>query len=410
MSVQPGQPPLIKRLSPGRWTAVVWGGAMFYACIDEFVILPGDRVRDDQFTAGLDLKVSWPILLGAAVLVLTACRLLERRPLVAYVLLLVGSAFGASLLGQAAEFPLVQLLAPNVALYFIAAATNRRTSAYAAGMALVGLFIPLTVRLSQQGGTINTAGQLAVALTVLVAWLLGDSARASRLHAEQVRSQAATQAVTDERLRIARELHDAVAHTMGIVALQAGAARRVIDTQPARAKEAIGEVENASRETLAGLRRMLGALRETDTGEATPWEAPGLDQLHRLAEATTAVGVRTVVEWHGKRRLLPPDIDLSAYRIVQESVTNVVRHAGARDCLVRIAYREEELSLEVTDTGRGPGVGPDSGYGLVGMRERVALLHGDFSAGARPGGGFRVAVRLPVPQSARREQSTAVAS
>ncbi|WP_405402122.1 sensor histidine kinase [Streptomyces sp. NBC_01104] len=410
MSVQPGQPPLIRRLSPGRWTGIVWVGAMFYACIDEFVILPGDRTRDDQLTAGLDLKVSWPILLGAAVLVLAACRLLERRPLVAYALLLIGSAFGASLLGQADEFPLVQILAPDVALYFIAAATNRRTSLYAAGMALVGLLIPLTVRLSQQGGTINTAGQLAVALTVLVAWLLGDSARQSRLHAEQVRAQAATQAVTDERLRIARELHDAVAHTMGIVALQAGAARRVIDTQPARAKEAIGEVENASRETLAGLRRMLGALRETDSGEASVWEAPGLDQLHRLAEATTAAGVRTILEWHGKRRPLPPDIDLSAYRIVQESVTNVVRHAGARECLVRIGYEEDELSLEVTDTGRGPAPGSDSGYGLVGMRERVALLHGDLSTGPRPGGGFRVAVRLPVPQSARRAQSTAAAS
>lgn len=138
-----------------------------------------------------------------------------------------------------------------------------------------------------------------MALTVLVAWLLGNSAHQSRLHTEQVRAQAATQAVTDERLRIARELHDVVAHTIGIVALQAGAARRVIDSQPLRAREALGEVENASRETLSGLRRMLGALRAADSAPTPLHEAPGLDDLDRLATATTAAGVRVVVEWKG---------------------------------------------------------------------------------------------------------------
>ncbi|WP_406314484.1 sensor histidine kinase [Streptomyces sp. NBC_00118] len=402
MSAHPSQLPLLKRLSPGRWTALVWVGAMGSAFIDEFFILPGDSVRDDKVTPGFDLTfVSWPILLGAAALVLAACRLLERRPLVAYVLLLLGSVFGASLLGQADELPLVQFLTPDVALYFIAATTPRRSSACAAGMALVVLVIPLTVRL-YGGGTINTAGQLAVALTVLVAWLLGNSAHQSRLHTEQVRAQAATQAVTDERLRIARELHDVVAHTIGIVALQAGAARRVIDSQPLRAREALGEVENASRETLSGLRRMLGALRAADSAPTPLHEAPGLDDLDRLATATTAAGVRVVVEWKGERRPLPPDLDLSAYRIVQESVTNVVRHADARSCLVRIDCREAEIALEITDGGRGPGNASAAGYGLAGMRERVALLHGEFTAGPRPGGGFQVAARLPIPGPAHR--------
>ncbi|PSM45374.1 two-component sensor histidine kinase [Streptomyces dioscori] len=384
---------------------------MGFACVDEFFVLPGDYVHDDQVVPGFDLTyVSGPILLGAAVLVLTACRLLSARPLAAYALLLLGSVLGATLLGQAAEFPLVQFLAPDVALYFVAATAPRRTSGRAAGMALTVLVIPLVVRLSG-GGSINTAAQLAVALTVLVAWLLGNSARQSRRHAEQSRAQAAVQATTAERLRIARELHDVVAHTIGIVALQAGAARRVIDTQPARAREALGEVENAARETLSGLRRMLGALRRADAHDAPPHAAPSLSDVEGLAAATTAAGVRVVVQWHGRRRPLPPDIDLSAYRIVQESVTNVVRHAGARSCLVRVDHQDAELTLEITDTGRGPGGGgARAGYGLVGMRERVALLQGQFTAGARPEGGFRVAARLPLPRSAPYEKPTPVAS
>ncbi|RFC78536.1 sensor histidine kinase [Streptomyces sp. AcE210] len=404
--------PLFKRLSPGRWTAVVWGGAMVFAYVDQVFTLPGENVRDDRITPGFDLAyVSWPILLGATGLVLTACRLLPRRPLLAYPLLLLGSVLGASVLGQAAEFPLVQFLAPDVALYFVAAAETRRTSGCAAGMALVVLVIPSTVRLSQ-GGSIDTAAQLALALTVFVAWLLGNSARRARVHAEQAEAQAATQAVTGERLRIARELHDIVAHTIGIVALQAGAARLVIDTQPDRAREALGEVEKASRETLSGLRRMLGALREADSEGAPLHEAPGLADVDALAAATTAAGVRVVVEWHGQRRPLPLDVDLSAYRIVQEAVTNVVRHADARSCLVRIDNQDAELALEITDTGHGPGTGSGTGYGLVGMRERITLLHGEFAAGPRPGGGFRVTVRLPLPlpQSALPESPTAVAS
>jgi anti-sigma regulatory factor (Ser/Thr protein kinase) len=289
MPARPRQLPLLERLSPGRWTAVVWGGAMAFACVDEFFVLPGDAVRDGQVVPGFDLTwVSGPILLGAAVLVLTACRILRTRPLVAYALLLLGSALGAGLLGQAAEFPLVQFLAPDVALYFVAATTTRRVSGLAAGMALTVLMIPLTVRLSGGGG-INTAGQLAV--------------------------------------------------------------------------------------------------------------------------ATTAAGVRVVVRWDGRRRPLPPDIDLSAYRIVQEAVTNVVRHAGARSCLVRVDHRDAELTPEITDTGRGPGGdGSRAGYGLVGMRERVALLQGEFTAGARPEGGFRVTARLPLPHPAPYEKPTPLAS
>jgi signal transduction histidine kinase len=214
------------------------------------------------------------------------------------------------------------------------------------------------------------------------------------------------QAVTVERLRIAREMHDTVAHSIGIVALQAGAARRVIDSRPDRARDALTEIEVAGRETLSGLRRMLGALRQADQ-DAGPdttrlYQPPGLADLDRLATATTAAGVRVDVRWMGERRPLPPDVDLAALRIIQESIANVVRHADVRSCEVSIDCRRgDELAVEITDQGRRHGTSPGSGYGLAGLRERVALLHGDFHAGPRTGGGFRVSARLPVAAGAR---------
>jgi signal transduction histidine kinase len=258
----------------------------------------------------------------------------------------------------------------------------------------------------------QTPGLLVFALTAVVAGLAGDSVRRARLYAERLRTHAAAEAVAAERLRISRELHDMVAHSIGIIALQAGAAARVIDTQPQRAREALHEVENAGRETLAGLRRMLGPLRQLEPGQVKsdqaerrqphldlPGSMPGLADVDRLAAATTAAGVRVDVDWRGERRPLPPDIDLAAYRIVQESVTNVVRHAGTGSCRVRITRDDAALSIEVADRGQGPDddTSAGTGCGLAGMRERVALLHGDFSAEPGPEGGFLVTARLPLP-------------
>ncbi|MFE7566517.1 sensor histidine kinase, partial [Streptomyces sp. NPDC057539] len=274
------------------------------------------------------------------------------------------------------------------------------------------------------GGASGTASEPFVALTAIIAWLIGNSVHQARAHTAELQARAAAQAITAERLRIAREMHDTVAHSIGIIALQAGAAARVVETQPARAREAMITVEHVGRETLAGLRRLLGALRQADqeqesatrdqepTGhdqgrtQALPQPAAGLADLARLAATTTAAGVRVEVWWQGERRPIPADIDLAAFRIVQEAVTNVVRHAGADGCRVRVDYREDELGIEVIDRGKGCGTNtktPDTGFGLVGMRERVALLHGHFTAGPRPGGGFRVAARLPVPTTAQTE-------
>jgi signal transduction histidine kinase len=208
-----------------------------------------------------------------------------------------------------------------------------------------------------------------------------------------------------ERLRIARELHDMVAHSIGIIAIQAGSGRRVFDARPDEARDALAAIEATSRETLSGLRRMVTGLRRADPepgpGQAPLGPAPGLADIDRLAATALDAGVQVKVDvdWHGSREPLPADIDLSAFRIIQEAVTNVVRHAGTGQCQVAIDQRDGQLSIEVTDSGRG-GSAAGTGYGITGMRERAALLGGDFSAGPRPGGGFRVTARLPLPAPA----------
>ena len=398
--------PLLKRIPPGVWTALIWCAGLALTMLMRFR-LPGQEEADAYRTVLLSSAKweGWALLTLGTVMTLGGGVLMRRRPLSALALLLSGSIAGTSALSVGA-IPLLQFLAVDLALYFIAAARTRRTGIMAICMALCTLAGYLAVRLLN-GWAIGTTTELIVALTAVIAWLIGDSMHQSRVHSEQVRAQAAAQAVTAERLRIARELHDMVAHTIGIVALQAGAARRVIDTRPELAREALGEVEIASRETLSGLRRMLGALRRAEPGHAPeaapldPAPAPGLADIDRLAERTTAAGVRVDVRWQGEQRPLPPETGMSAYRIVQEAVTNVVRHAGTPSCQVTVDCRDEELAIEVVDSGNGPGRAADTGYGLLGMRERVGLLHGEFSAAPRPGGGFRVAARLPVPAGAR---------
>lgn len=356
---------------------------------------------------------SWPLVASATIMALAGSWLLRRRPLPALGLLIAGS-FAAALAVNSVEIAFLHFLAIDVALGFIVATRPRQTwivafavalgalPGYAITRSLLGL--PLKFAHSTvDGGSWKAWGSFA--LTAVVAGLIGNSTRQTREYAQKLSVHAAAQAVTAERLRISRELHDMVAHSIGIIALQAGAAARVVHTQPAGARQAMIAVETTGRETLSGLRRMLGALRQAEPGHrphAAPLHpAPGLADVDALAAATTAAGVRVDVRWQGERRPLPPDIDLSAYRIIQESVTNVVRHAATRSCQVSIDYRDGELSIEVADSGQGHGDTAGAGYGLAGMRERVALLHGDFTAEPRPEGGFRVTARLPVPAGAR---------
>ncbi|MEU8629235.1 sensor histidine kinase [Streptomyces sp. NPDC048669] len=393
--------PLLKRVPPGWWVGVAWYAGVLLTFLVR-VRLPGEF--EPSVRPGM-LLYRWDGLLTqllATALAAGGCVVMERRPLNGLALVL-GAATLATFSLSVGEIPLAQFLAADVALYFIAATRSRRTGLAALLMALGVLAGFLAVRLLAGWG-VGTSAELVVALTAVVAWLVGGSAYETRRHGESLAERAAEQAVVAERLRIAREMHDMVAHSVGIIALQAGAAARVVHTQPEAAREAMSAVETAGRETLSGLRRMLGALRqdgpvpEGPEREAAPLHpAEGLADVDRLARATTAAGVRVEVRWRGERRPLPPDIDLSAFRIIQESVTNVVRHAATGSCRVSVEYGTEELGIEVADRGRGPGKVADTGFGLIGMRERVALLHGEFTAAPRPEGGFRVTARLPVP-------------
>ncbi|MFI1394310.1 sensor histidine kinase [Streptomyces sp. NPDC020681] len=393
------RPPLLKRVPPGVWMVLVWCAVTAYTIVIEE--LPGWSRWSFLFDSQGNNPPRWPQLAVAFVMVLCAA-LPRRRPLAALALLLAGTIVSAVALGVK-DIPLLQFLAVDIALCFIAATRSRRTSVTAAVMALVVLLGYAVARVLL-GMPIETSTVLIVALTTVIVWLIGNSIHQSHQHAETLRAQAADRAITAERLRIARELHDMVAHSIGIIAIQAGVGSRIIDTQPAEARNALSAIEATSRETLSGLRRMLGALRRSGPGEEArpaPLDpAPGLADVDRLAARTRDAGVRVDVRWHGEPRQLPAEIDLSAFRIIQEAVTNVVRHAGTGHCRVSIGHQDDEVSVEVVDDGRGGAV-EGTGYGIAGMRERVGLLHGHFTAGPRPEGGFRVAARLPVPTGIR---------
>ncbi|MER6099266.1 sensor histidine kinase [Streptomyces sp. NPDC001728] len=338
----------------------------------------------------------------AAVAVGLTLPLARRNPLAALGLLLAG-LFAAATTRPDATLLYLPVLAADAVVGLLAARRPLRVLLPAALGALAVQVAAATYTTSGQDVFVSTVAALALAL--LTAGLLGRSVRDRRGHAAELRAATAAEAVAAERLRIARELHDVVAHSIGVIAIQAGVGRRVIETQPAEARNALATIETTSRETLAGLRRTLGALRATAReadGHAPPPRdpAPGLADLERLTASTADAGVRVEVRHVGDPgRPLPPEVDLAAYRIVQESLTNVVRHAATPTCRVTVERGEDSLVVEIADDGpaRPAGSPAGGGYGLVGMRERAALLGGRFSAGPRPGGGFHVTALLPLP-------------
>lgn len=247
----------------------------------------------------------------------------------------------------------------------------------------------------------------ALVLGAVTAGVLGVSVRQRREHAAALRVQATAQAITAERLRIAREMHDVIAHSVGVIAIQAGMGSRVIDTQPAEARAALQNIEEVSRQTLGGLRRTLAALRHSDHHsdhhggqEPEPTTSAGLADLDRLCATTAQAGVEVEVRRRGSQQPLPPEVDLSAFRIIQEAVPHVVRHAHTPACQVTIDVSDGAVALEIVDRGRG-GRATEPGHGITGMRERADLLHGRLAAGPHPAGGFRVTARLPIPPAAR---------
>jgi signal transduction histidine kinase len=390
------------------------------------------------------------LLLGVAVFVPVALRRLA--PVAAFGALIIL----AVLLAAEGFAPGVVFLAAAYVLYLVTATSNRQTSGAALGLALVVMVLIMLAdhRVARNSGA---AGLLIpAAFALIICWIAGYSMRQRRLYAQMLQEQATSSAVAEERLRIARELHDVVAHSMSVIAVQAGYGQYVIDSSPSDARDALGAIQATSRDALEEMRRMLGVLRQQDaaaapapavtappaapgtaapaaaglpaapaareaaaagapaagrgaTGMTAPLApAPGLARLGRLIERTNGAGVQVSLECSGEVRAVPAGVDLSAYRIIQEALTNVVKHAGGgARCVVSLDYGEEALHIRVTDDGGGslvlspasPGalgvpVG-GTGHGIIGMRERANLCGGDFTAGALPGGGFEVNATLP---------------
>jgi signal transduction histidine kinase len=293
-----------------------------------------------------------------------------------------------------------------VGLYTVAAYSPRRERFIGAAVVAIGLVV---VAASNAPG-LNFSSIVFNYVLFTASYFLGASVRNRRLYTQQLeeraeqlereRDEEARRAVAEERVRIAQDLHDVVAHSMGVIAVQAGVGAHVIDTDPAEAKKSLEAISLTSRSTLTEIRRMLGVLRDDARAEFAP--APGLVDLERLVQQICDAGVDTHVTWEGHRGEVPHGVDLTAYRIVQESLTNVLKHGGPNVHVdVTIRYEPEALDVEIVDDGRGVnGRSSASGHGLLGMRERVAVYGGSFDAGPHAGGGFRVAARLPYGEDA----------
>jgi signal transduction histidine kinase len=248
----------------------------------------------------------------------------------------------------------------------------------------------------------NTAQTALIFLGITaVVWLRGDAVRSGALEAERERELRARQAVADERTRIARELHDVVSQALGVIVMQAGGAGSVPVLEQAEAKAVLATIEQTGRQAFAEMRRLVGVLRD-DAEAATLAPQPTIGEIPALLARFAGAGLDVVLEVTGTRREAPAGVELSAYRIVQEALTNTLKHSGADHATVRLSWSQDHLDVEVSDDGPAAGavsppVRADSGgKGLVGMRERVMLFGGELEAGPSPHGGYRVAARLPL--------------
>ena len=270
------------------------------------------------------------------------------------------------------------------------------------GLALVLVSAALVV----YNGPNRTPGELAfIPILFGIGWLAGfalreratqaEAAEVRAAQAERERDQAGRLAVAEERARIARELHDVVAHAVSVMVLQIGAVRHRLPDEDAEDRDALQGVEQAGRTALAEMRRLLGAMRRDGDGVQLGPQ-PGLDDLAPLLDEVGRAGLPVELHVEGERYPLPRAVDLSAYRIVQEGLTNALKHAQASRADVTVRYRPDELELEVRDDGHGATSSDGLGHGLVGIRERVAIYGGEMSAGASNGHGFVLSTRLPL--------------
>ncbi len=295
--------------------------------------------------------------------------------------------------GESAD-PVILGLCLGIAISSVGAHTRPGVPA-AGGLALVAAIVALGT-LSEDESDFGDVVFFSIVFGGV--WLAGRAIRRRRLREAELvveRDTKAVAAVVEERARIARELHDVVAHAVSVIVLQARGGRRVLDEDPGDAREAFDTIEETGKQALVEMRRLLGLLRADDE-ELALAPQPSLNQLDRLAAQVREAGLPVEIAIEGEPVELPAGVDVSAYRIVQEALTNALRHAGPARARVLVRYGPDELELEITDDGPGAANGHSGGHGLVGIRERVAVYGGDLSAGARAEGGYALRARLPL--------------
>ena len=395
------RPAPLTRLRPGHWIAID-------AVIAVLLLFVSGGLAD------ITALPRWAaVLIGALAVLPAAVR--RRWPRTVLALTAVGWATVAAL-SFSVEPPLALAFVMYVIPVRLTRAEALRLLAGSLVVAAAGVIAFGLVRhgVYRPGGMRAAAGLgLESGLLIVGAWLIGYLVRLQRAYTaglwaqgdRQAREQLAEarRANSEERLRIARELHDVVAHSMSVIAVQAGVANYVAGARPEEAARALSSIEETSRGALHEMRALLGVLRDEGTSGAGLVPAPGLTDLKTLADRTAEAGVRVDLDIHGDRPPLPAGLDLAAYRVIQEAITNAIKHAATDRCRVAVGYADEFLDLEVTDNGTGTArstPGPGTGHGITGMRERVGMYGGEFSAAPRPGGGFRVSARFPLTGAA----------
>ncbi|MFI7687511.1 sensor histidine kinase [Nonomuraea sp. NPDC049655] len=344
-----------------------------------------------------------PVVLAYLLAVLTSAPLvLRRRHPIAVLAVITAGLIGCGLAGYPNGFQAPPVL---VSLYTVAA--YRREGHRDGVLALVlmaGILVPDLIRSGLTFAIVKSLVENAIQLGA--AWAIGEGVRSRRLrhqdlieharHLEIEREEKALRAVAEERVRIARELHDVVAHHLSVVSIQSGAGGRLIDAEPDAAREAFTAIAATTREALAELRNMLSVLRLTsDTGEDSYAPQPGLAQLDTLLERSRLSGLSIRRETSGQARPLPPGVDRCLYRITQESLTNVLKHAPHADVTLTLTYQPAAVTLQVGNSGSATTGHSADGHGLIGMRERATLYGGTLTAGPRTDGGFTVTAHLP---------------
>ena len=404
MAVPPGglapRPPFLQRITPRRWLSIDVGLSAVLFVAELGSVFWGNH------DSGPFPRTLLVVVVGFATLPIAL-----RRKYPLQVLIVVTCATALATIGShnLTGAPLVAL-----PLYSVATHYERRDSIVALGGTGVAILASVLIAELVRRGNADQA--LNSILAGGAAWFVGDSVRARRAYVAGLTQQAeerqrleierAQQSIGEERLRIARELHDILAHSLSVIAIQSGVGRHVLDMQPEEARKALAAVETTSRSALDELRRVLGVLRNDDPEGPSFVPAPGIGDLGTLLEQCRAAGLEVTYRVHGPVAPVSPSMDLSVYRIVQEALTNVSKHAGTAHASVDITFAEGEVVVSVVDEGalhrNGAVLPPDTGveagahHGIIGMRERTAMFGGTLTAEPRREGGFEVQARLPI--------------